>query len=151
MPQRDMGLLQYLAELDRKAQALRVELAEIEIAAKHARAVVGGGAVQRAKLPSPAAEHTEDGPNLSGGPYARMSNPEAAVAFLRETGRPQRTAAIANALLAGGIVTEAKNFNATMFGTLRRLALDGAVVKAGPGLWALPDSGADGQLPLDAE
>jgi hypothetical protein len=151
MPQGDMGLLQYLAVLDRKAQELRAALAEIEIAAKHARGVIGGGGIIPATLPSPEPEQPEKEPNSSNGPYAGMTNPNAAVAFLRTSGKPQKTAAIARALLAGGITTEAKDFSATMFGTMRRLVEDKRVVKAGPGLWAIPGASSDSQLPLDTE
>lgn len=149
MPKGDMGLLQYLAELERQAEELRARLGEIEIAAKYARAVVDSSAFRPATLPAPTPEHAEANPNESDGPYARMTNPEAAVAYLRASGRPQKTAKIAKALLEGGIATEAKDFSATMFGTMRRLEKDGRVVKVGPGLWALRDGASDdSQLPL---
>jgi len=51
--------------------------------------------------------------------YAGLSIPGAARAYLTELGRPAQTADIADALLAGGIRTSARNFSTTVYSILR--------------------------------
>ena len=154
MSQRDMGLLQYLAELGREEEAIQQSiseaqqmLAEIQIAKKHARAVAEGGRIRAAKLPQGGDARTEGQPNKADATYADMSNPAAALTYLKAIGKPQKTSQIAKALEKGGIDSKAKNFNATMFGTMKRLFMEGKAVRVGPGLWALP-GGAQDELGL---
>ena len=157
MSQRDMGLLQYLAALDREEEMIQQSisesqraLVEIQIAKKHARAVVEGGGVRAAKLPQGGNERDEGKPNKAHAPYAGMSNPAAALTYLKAVDKPQKTSQIAKALDKGGIDSKAKNFNATMFGTMKRLLKERKVVRVGPGLWALPEQHESNELALQA-
>lgn len=150
MSQRDMGLLQYLAALDREEEAIQQSisesqraLVEIQIAKKHARAVAEGGGIHAIKLPRTADARAESQPNKADAPYVGMSNPAAALTYLRTIGKPQKTSQIAKALEKGGIDSKAKNFNATMFGTMKRLLKERKVVRVGPGVWALSGQAQD--------
>lgn len=146
MSQQDMGLLQLLAELDRREEERQViiaeaqrELAEIQIARNIYRGIAEDAGIKSATLPSGHAT-TENRPKSGNLTYMDMSNPEATLDFLRTSGKPQKTAQIAKALKKGGIESVAKDYSATIFGTLRRLRADGRVVKVGKGLWGLPEN-----------
>jgi hypothetical protein len=70
-----------------------------------------------------------------------MGVEEAALAHLRRVGKMQRTPEVRKAILAGGIETNAKTFNSTVFGSLRRLVEKGLAEKVGAGKWVavMPD------------
>jgi len=68
-------------------------------------------------------------------PYAGMSHPEAARAYLDSVEGPKRTADISEALLEGGVQTDSKRFTSTIYTTLRRLADDGEITKLPGGKW----------------
>ncbi len=67
-----------------------------------------------------------------------MGAPDAAKKYLGMVKKKQSATIIARALLAGGLVTEAKNFYTTLYTTLRRLEAAGELVKIGSE-WGLPE------------
>ena len=156
----DMTLQQYVTALERAEEdtqraisELQSKLAEIQIAKKHARAIAADSGISVSRAQKAKENDTVELPSVEQ-PYRGMSNPDAALAYLKQVGTPQKTAQIARALEKGGIGTDAKNFPATIFGTMRRLVEEGRAVKVGTGLWGLPADAAnrtDGQMDLETK
>jgi hypothetical protein len=134
-----MGLREYLADLEEQERRLEALIQEIRIAKAHARKTLERRAPPSRPpaieaAPAVQADKPEESAKVGGfGPYAGMGNEEAALAYLRKVGRPAKTSDISNALQRGGIGSEAKNFQAAMFGALRRLVEKGAIRKVGEG------------------
>lgn len=138
----DLGLRQYIAMLEQRASELRGQLDEIQVALKHARKTVGEY-TNKIQLPMPDADEAEGEPKKDGGPYTGKGVEESALEYLRTVQRTQKTAQVADALLEGGIETEAKNFSSTVFGSLRRLVEKGQVEKVGAGKWRALEAKSD--------
>lgn len=70
--------------------------------------------------------------------FFRMSLGEAVKRYLEIMKQPQNPTAIVNALKAGGVLTQSKNFYTTVWTSLKRLRADGELVNTPTG-WALSD------------
>lgn len=68
--------------------------------------------------------------------FFRMSIPEAVKRFLEIIKQPQSPTAIVNALKAGGVLSQSKNFYTTVWTALRRLRAAGELVNT-PSGWGL--------------
>ena len=148
MSQGDMGLLQYVAELERDEARLRKDLDEVRIAKTHAQRILKAGRTQNAVIPSDfnAATHAvgDEAPIGDTPPYRGLGNEDAIIKLL-DDGKHGRmsTSEIAAALKKGGLGSQATNLPATIFGALKRLKGKGKVVKLGEGRgtrWAAPPS-----------
>lgn len=127
-------------------EELHAERAEHENEIKELDVVIGRlearlrKVIRRADLPAPTPgrDETEDMAKKEG-PFADMTNPEAALAYLQSVEGARTTKQIRKAMLAGGVTTDAKNFHSTVYTTLRRLADDGKIEDLGGGKWAVGD------------
>src|SRR5687768_4907898 len=70
--------------------------------------------------------------------FFRLSNPEAIRKFLSIMKRPQSPRAIVDGLKAGGVLSQAKNFYATVWTELKRAEDRGEIVNT-PAGWALSE------------
>ena len=147
MSQEDMGMLQYIAELERDEARLTKDLGEVRIAKAHAQRIVKASRTQKVVIPIDSNVVTGVGNETPGGdsqPYRGLGN-EGAIMKLLHDGerRPMSTRQITEALKMGGLESEATNLPATIFGALKRLKGKGKVVKLGEGRrirWAAPSS-----------
>lgn len=141
MSRNDMGLLEYLAWLERQEAELVEKLEEVRVAKKHARRAAEE--MEGADLPSPVVPPTEEKPAADGarpGQFSSMKPRKAARVYLRQRGKPATTVQIRKALEAGNVNTEAEKFHQTLYNTLQRMKRkDGTVVNYGGGLWGLPE------------
>ena len=134
MARGDIGLLEYLAVLERQQQEHKAALAELEIAISHARRVMKEESV-RAKLPGADNGVPEERARETGGPYVHMGLGEATYRYLVSVGEMQNTAQVRRGLIRGGLVSTAKNLHSTVFTSLKRLVDKGKVEKVGAGEW----------------
>jgi hypothetical protein len=70
--------------------------------------------------------------------YAGMGTRGAIMAYMRSAGEPRFPAAIANALLEGGVVTKSGKFGRMVTSTLAQMKMDG-LVDTTPHGWILRD------------
>lgn len=136
MPDRGIGLLQYVARLEKDKARLERELEEISIALNHAQRVIQEGGIRKAELPGsePTNGQPVEEPKDATLPFRGLGNESAIVKLLKSTDRgPLKTAQIGELLEEGGLESEAKNLTATLFGSLKRLVKKGEVVKVGEG------------------
>ena len=125
MLQQDIGLSQYIAVLEEDESRLQKELDEIRIAKNHALRIR-----EENSIPPPGTTVLEDTTK----PYRGMGNESAVLKLLStSTSGPMKTSDISNTLEKGGLESEAKNLQANIFGTLRRLSKKGSVTKIGDG------------------
>lgn len=133
----DMGLLEYLAWLERQEAELQRKMDEIRVAKDHARRAakeMSGAPTLGDRVENPKGDR-----DTVDGKYASMRPRQAALAYLKERGGPATTIQIREALEAGNVKTEAEAFHQTLYNTLQRMAKkDQAVVNYGHGLWGLP-------------
>lgn len=80
--------------------------------------------------------------------FFRLSNPEAIRKFLSIMKRPQSPRAIVDGLKAGGVLSQAKNFYATVWTELKRAEDRGEIVNT-PAGWALSEWYAGKAKPAD--
>lgn len=118
----DVGLLAFIRELEQEEHELEQQLMGIRKAKELAELRVDSSMV-RANLPN------------GEGIYNGWGVEEAAEHYLAQSRTSKRTPEVRDALLAGGIQTESTNFNATVFGSLKRLEHKGKVKKVGAGRW----------------
>ncbi len=149
---RDMVMSQYIARLDEEERELEKKLAELRNAKSHAKRVLE---IYSKAIPTNDGgddTETEDKGKITvSGPYNGLGVEEAAAEHLRAVGVEQKTAQVRDALLAGGINTEAEYFHSTVFSALDRLAARGEVQKVGAGRWraaVVPDNRQEGELDL---
>jgi hypothetical protein len=70
-------------------------------------------------------------------PYDGLGPTAAALLLLEETGRPMTTPEMASALIAGGLVTTAKRFGATLYATLTNSAAFARIGTGRSATWTL--------------
>jgi len=117
-------------------EALLEEKRELDSAISYFRRVIARSAA-RAPLPKNTTQETdksEKKPKPSG-PYAGMTNPDAAVAYLKSVDEAKTPKEIEKALLAGGLETSAEKFYSTLYTTLLRLEESGKIRKTDDGKW----------------
>ncbi len=132
MSHADMGLVDYVRRLVEREDRLERELVEVRIARAHAERELASARPTEGR-PTPVAAPVA-APHANGNaPYVGMGNEAAALAYLRGESIPRKTAEIARALEAGGLESEAKNLQAALFGSLKRLVNRGEVKKVGEG------------------
>ena len=85
----------------------------------------------RLSTSAPDTKTEEVAKTLGAKPYANMSMPDAAHDLLLRTGHALTIAEIKHGLLTGGLVSQAKNLNASIGTTLRRLR-EKSLVRKGP-------------------
>ena len=133
----NIGFAEYIAGLERDEARLEKQLVEVRIALAHAQKAQGGPSLRPA-LPEPPPAITEGQPKRVG-KFAGMSPKKAALAFLRERGKPATTVEIREALQRGGVDSKAKQFHLTLYNTLFRYRKTGDFVNYGEGNWGLPE------------
>lgn len=144
MSRDNMGLLEYIAELEKEEAKLREVLKENEIAQAHARRVIERGGMVKAVLPSgsPSGQDPEETAKPASGPYSGMGTEQAALLCLQGSPKALKTAGVAERLQEGGIQSEAERFQATVYSALSRLVDKGEIAKIGSGRktrWATPE------------
>ena len=115
---------QEISEIDITVRRLEAQLAQM---AK--KDVVSGGLL----------DFIDDSRKDAKAPFAGMSNPDAAKAYLWSVGEPQETAEVRDALATGGVDSSAKSFHSSIYTALRRLADKGEVVQLDDGRWTIPE------------
>lgn len=110
----DAAVLTYLKA---KRAALDAHIAGLEAILGTGQAPLGNGAVLGIEPPAGAAGQSD---RLGPGAFHGMSIPEAARKYLEITKKKQKTRAICDALLEGGIETGSKNFYNNVYASLRR-------------------------------
>lgn len=148
------ALREWVEELRTEREQHRKEIQELDVVIRRLEKRLGQH-MQPADLPRmPSSEKQDEteGTPATEGPFSDMTNPEAAKAYLSSVDSAQTTAQVREAMLAGGVTTEAKNFHSTVYTTLKRLAESGEIRDLGDGKWAAAangdanDDGADGRL-----
>lgn len=125
---------------------LEDDMREIDITIRRLRKAFPD-AIEHAELPTGdrVGDTPEERPHRSDKPYAGMSNPDAARAYLEAVSGPKKTSEIRKALRRGGVESEAKNFHSTVYTALKRLADDGKIRHLGNGRWAAKEEGGENQ------
>jgi hypothetical protein len=80
------------------------------------------------------------------GRYSGLGIVDVTVEVLRASGKPMKTAEIAEAAIEGGFETKAENVSNTFFGSLRREDKSDRrrIIKTGKGQWGLPEWETEG-------
>lgn len=138
MPRGDMGLLEYLAWIEKQVSEHEESLTELRIARDHAKRAAKE--MEGLVLPVSDAEETAKTVVVANSRrYESMTPRYATMDYLRQRGTPATTVQIREALLAGNVKSDASKFHQTLYNTLQRMAKQhGTVVSYGEGLWGLP-------------
>jgi hypothetical protein len=135
----DLDLNTYLAELEAQRASL-----DIQINGVRARLGLSPSDTTTVNLPGVQANASVGviKPVITGkvrsDEFYRMSIPEAVETYLEIMKQPQSPTAIVNALKAGGILSQSKNFYTTVWTAMKRLRSAGRIVNT-PGGWGLSD------------
>ena len=135
MPVRDMGLLQYIATLERQEQEYLKALEGVRNAMAHAKGVMGEHGTRANLSGLDEGDAPEEKAHGTDGPYAGIGLEEATYRYLVSVGRVQSTPQVRDGLVRGGLQSKAKNLHSTVFTSLRRLVDKDKVEKVGAGKW----------------
>ena len=110
------------------------EITEIDITIRRLKAQLGLAA-KKGTVPGGLLDLIGDDTEA---PFAGMSNPDAAKAYLRSVSEPKETAEVRDALAAGGVDSSAKSFHSSVYIALKRLAERKELIQLDDGRWTLP-------------